>query len=522
MRKWQMTFRRKNELVFVIVFAVLIVFYSYSFLSIQFYPFVDSPNHIAEATIYKYYENDDNNFDQHYTLNHAWYPNTFHLYFCSLPIFETVQKGDHILNYLIIISLPFIVLGIISTLGGNIWASLLSFLFIFNYNITYGFTGNELAVNFVFIILWLYLIDLKKSKLYLKSLIGILLALIFFMHAQITLFALLMMGVFSLVKYRKKTLNLFLCILYALAPLALIVNWWFKKQIDSQQSGSTGDSNLEYLSKYYGSEFFLTFYKRFNFLVNDNLQLQEGLPGKFIALGFFITVLFPVFATVVKGISFKNLKTTVAKLNIQIRFLLIFLLVTLCCYFFLPEGIPGQFPVNTRLTTLIPITFILLISLIGYENRIYWYSLVLAVLVHAVLWTRHFKEFDAEAREVVAMLPENQGQLFTGLIIHENYKGRPSYRHFHNYFIAEKKGISTSKIIEFRFGMIRKHEDSKLPEHQEKWRDFDIEHFALLIDQVDHILFKGNIEQVLSAFHDRIKVLNSYQDWHILSSMPND
>jgi len=59
--------------------------------SMELFPFVDLPNHLAEASIFKYYE-PANLIGQYYTPTPWYFPNTFHTVFCSL--FPSVEWGN--------------------------------------------------------------------------------------------------------------------------------------------------------------------------------------------------------------------------------------------------------------------------------------------------------------------------------------------------------------------------------------------------------------------------------------------
>ena len=62
--------------------------------NVRIYPFVDVPNHLALANIYRYYGQPTNQFAQFYNLNTFLKPNTFHLFFCGSKIFPSVEFGN--------------------------------------------------------------------------------------------------------------------------------------------------------------------------------------------------------------------------------------------------------------------------------------------------------------------------------------------------------------------------------------------------------------------------------------------
>lgn len=62
-------------LVFVLIHALIL-------FSMRLLPFVDLPNHLAEATVFKYADS-SNLIGQYYKAVPGFYPNTFHTVFCS-------------------------------------------------------------------------------------------------------------------------------------------------------------------------------------------------------------------------------------------------------------------------------------------------------------------------------------------------------------------------------------------------------------------------------------------------------
>ena len=61
--------------IFWIVFIVFLCAYLYNFGSHRLYPFLDTPNHQALATVYPSYGDADNHLDKYYTFNPLLKPN---------------------------------------------------------------------------------------------------------------------------------------------------------------------------------------------------------------------------------------------------------------------------------------------------------------------------------------------------------------------------------------------------------------------------------------------------------------
>lgn len=100
-------------------------------------PFQDLPNHLAEATIFRYNRNAGEFINHFYTAVPGYYPNTFYPVFCSLfPSIETGNRIFYILSTTMLLSSVFL---IIKELRGNLWYGLLSLLFVYNYNVSFGF-----------------------------------------------------------------------------------------------------------------------------------------------------------------------------------------------------------------------------------------------------------------------------------------------------------------------------------------------------------------------------------------------
>ena len=118
------------------------------------------------------------------------------------------------------------------------------------------------------------------------------------------------------------------------------------------------------------------------------------------------------------------------------------------------------------------LSFILVSSiLLGDVNKAWLkYFAVLSVMVYSFLWFEYVYSFNQENKnftpEFFAGIPR-EGKL-AGLIYDNTYRGRKVYIHFPNYFIVWKKGIAASKIIDYRFGVVRRvAPETELPFYHE-------------------------------------------------------
>ncbi len=274
---------------FAIIFLLFISLHVYLLASARLFPFLDTPNHLAIATIYRYYGEPTNQFAEYYTIDTFLKPNVFHLFFCGSKLFPSVEFANRVFYCLYAILFPLSIMLVIKKIGGNQWFSLLSFLFLYNINVLYGFNGIIIALPFVMFTFYCMLNYLNKQTVLSGIPLAGLLVMLFFMHALAALFALLIVCACSFSAGNKSFSGVVRKCLPALPAVVLIVVWWYRDSVQYQAEGLAG-----FLVKYYMSEYFKTMYLRGGFLIFDNFRLQEGILGYALALLFslFIIALF--------------------------------------------------------------------------------------------------------------------------------------------------------------------------------------------------------------------------------------
>lgn len=251
-------------------------------------PFQDLPNHLAEATVFKHNRESGHFLNQFYTAVPWYYPNTFYPVFCSL--FEPVETGNRIFYILSSGMLVLSVYLIIKRLGGNLWYGALALLFVYNYNVTFGFSGFTIAIPALLFLFYTLLLDAENDKVINKVAAAVLLILLYLMHAQVALFGLVLYGFMMLYRFWGNWKMLFARILFIPLPaIALVSFWWFIRTSEQQE-----ESTLTYLAGYYSSDFFRSFPLRFRIAVFDNFQLFEGITGLIVAAIFFSLLFIPL------------------------------------------------------------------------------------------------------------------------------------------------------------------------------------------------------------------------------------
>jgi hypothetical protein len=431
--------RHASIALWVFLFLTLVLIASTRLL-----PFIDLPNHLAEATIFKYYE-PANYLGQFYRPVPWYYPNTFHTFFCSL--FSSVEWGNRLFHILCIIMLQLSVFLTIGRLNGNRWYGLLAILFTFNYNMTFGFVGFAISIPILILLFYFTLVYIQTKKLFLNFILASLLILLFFMHAQNALMGLALYGCMMMYHYRRSVKGLIAHgFLIPLPVVIFIFAWWFRREPDTE------GSILEYLKQYYSSSYFQDFAVRFRIIVFDNFQLREGAPGLVIAAVFFACVLIPLVASRLNRVKWDS--------SPEIIYPVIFVLISSSCYLFAPDKLPGQTPIFQRFSTIVSLSWIILGSVWLQNMQFAWLRqfVIVAIATYTCLWFEYIYTFNEENKTFNAELfsqvePEKK---LAGLIYENSYRGRKVYIHFPNYFLVWKKGVVASKIIDYRFGVVRR------------------------------------------------------------------
>lgn len=452
---------RNLILIFILLNAIFLA-------NMSFLPFIDLPNHLAEATIYKFYGDTSNVLSQYYKPAPWYFPNTFHTVFCSL--FPSVEFGNKVFHIVCILLLQSSLFLVIRHLKGNPWYGMLGILLTYNYNVTYGFVGFAISLPLLIILFYVTLLDIDRDRLLLKISIAVILVLLFLMHAQNALLGLAIYGIMMLYHYRTVFKKILLHgMLVPLPLLIMIFTWWFTRDQEKEES------TLEYLKVYYTSGYFENFFIRFRLIVFDNFQLQEGIAGVIIASLFFACIIFPA----VWSKPWKK-KTPGNFMSSQTVYASIFFLTTFACYLILPDKLPGQTPLFQRLCTIVIISFIMLGSIWLNKVSAPWlkYFVIGVTFVYTLFWFEYIYSFNRENekfnQEFFAGI-DNRSRL-AGLIYEDEYRGRKVYIHYPNYFIVWEKGIAASKIIDYRFGVVRRvAKEAELPFYHE-WIADDYRH----------------------------------------------
>ncbi len=462
------------------VFQVLLVYlalHSILLLAIPLLPFIDLPNHLAEATIFKYFSDPESPISKYYKPIPWFYPNTFHAVFSA--IFPSVELGNKIFHILYIALLQAGLFLVIRKLNGNQWFGLLGLVYTYNYNLTFGFVGFAISIPTLLVLMYFILLDFEEEKLKWKVIISIILLVLFSMHAQNALLGLLIYGVMLLVRYWPNLWKAIITGVPVTLPLvALILFWWTVKE-DSEKGGT-----FEFLVDYYQNRYLPTVISRFNFMSWDSYSLFARPFGRIAGTLFSATLLVPlIYFRVWK----KDLRTLLN--SREFKYPAIGLLVSLACYFVLPEELPGQSPLYQRFCTMVMLFAVLVfsVSMRGYENKFLRIFTIGVLVVYSALWGEYLVNFNRiNSGFNASFFPDgNKEDRISALVWENDYRDRKVYIHFQNYFVVWKKGVASSKIIDYRFGIVRRvapeslvpfYHEYALEEYHEDFKYHDVEY----------------------------------------------
>jgi hypothetical protein len=472
----------REKRLFYAIFLGVIALHLILILSTRLYPFTDIPNHLAAATIVRYIGEPSNRFADYFSVDTFMKPNTFHPIFCSLALFPSPEFGNRVYLALYAIMLPMSVYLIIRKLGGNPWFSLLSFLFLYNFNVSWGFVGFFFAIPLVLLFCYFFIFDARGVTGASRILwAAAFLVFLYFVHLLAALFCLLLLfltpaadiGRFFRAAPRR--------LLVSLPLIVLIAGWW-----RGEMRGYPGPGILQFLSEYYRTAYIESFVHRKSILLFDNYHLSAGPRGYVIAMVFSLGIIVPAI------ILFFRDRIRAGKWRFGIPLPLV-LGAFLCCLL-LPNEIPRQSVLYERFSSL------LLIALIvdagtrtpARLHRAAVVGIVAISLLHYALWAEYFIDFNKESAgfDRAFLRPSGEDSKLAGLVYDYAYRGRGVFIHFPSYYIVWEKGIATSRVAEYRFSSIRKTAGGRTIPRYIEWVGKGIAYDGRYRD-LDYLLIRG-------------------------------
>ena len=211
------------------------------------------------------------------------------------------------------------------------------------------------------------------------------------MHALATMFALLIFFACCIYRYRTSFVDILKKSIVIMPVAILIILWW---NFDKNNS----DRNLlTYLlfDRYRAEDIIYDeIIQRAGIFVLDNYHLYDGILGYAVALLFTLTIIMPVIWRLLL-----NRKLYLANSGTdQIAYLYIFILVSIFCYLFIPNGLLDPWGLFMRFSAILLITIIIWGGVIT-ARRIYRVEIIaicFVCILHLALYADYFWDFQKE------------------------------------------------------------------------------------------------------------------------------
>jgi hypothetical protein len=445
----------REKRMFGALFLGLIALHLALVLSARLYPFTDLPDHLAAATIARHAGEPSNAFAEFYRVEIFLKPNTFHLWFCGLALFPSVELANRVFFAVYVVLFPLSVLLVVRKLGGNPWFAFLSFLLVYNYSVSWGFVGFAFAVPLALLFCRFFVLD-ERGIVGAPRALGAAaaLALLYFVHVLAALFCAFLVFLRLAARGRRALRALPANLAAALPLAALILAWWSGEGRDYAGTGL-----VQFLRDYYSGAFVQTLFKRKSVFIFDTYHLFEGVKGYAIAALFSLGVVVPAIAAL-------RARRRGASGVLPLLFA-----AALCCLF-LPNELPQQSVLYERFSVF------LLLALIVFGAsrsparlpRAAAAAFVALGILHYALWANYFFDFNRENAgfDRAFLRPEGSGKKLAGLVVDYTYRGRPIYIHLPSYYIVWEKGVATASLADFRFGPVRRRTNTiELPRYLE-------------------------------------------------------
>lgn len=500
-----------RDKLFWLAFIVLLSVHLYNFGSQRLYPFLDMPNHLALAEIYKSYGEQDNQFENFFSLRMFPRPNVVHTLLCGSKLFPSVDAANRAFYLLYTVLFVVGVVLLIVRCGGNPWYGLFAFLFLYNINVCYGFTGFTIALPGILFLLYFVINYIEQRSTLAAGAVAVLLPGIFFMHAMAFLFAVMVYAACVLFDmYRQGTWRRFFVHLGMCIPGMVLFAVWY---INDSQDYS-GPSMAQSLLHYYRHSFAGSFWQRGAVMIHDNFRLSGTLSGYVAAAVFSLgTLFFAVFSFLKK----RQKNKTPHPAGFYCIF--IFLGCSVACALFMPVALPGYSFLYQRFSVLVFLGIIIAGSITAPRVLPAWMKACIcaAVVVHAALWLQCFRAFDdANAdfdKQIFAGCEADA--VVGGLMFDYRFRNVSMYDNFPDYYMAWQRGVSTTRLVDDRSFAIRRRVGTDVLPAYIGWVGKGGREYDGRYDNLDYILMRGDIPAQAQERLQHFSVVNQSGPWRL-------
>jgi Ca2+/Na+ antiporter len=248
----------------------------------------------------------------------------------------------------------------------------------------------------------------------------------------------------------------------------------------------------------------------------DNWHLQAGAAG--VIIGSILTLL--AFIPLIVGL-IKHQVFSKEKFLQHHVYPFIFFFCAFGCFMFLPNRLPGQYPIYERFSPVVLLSLIIWGSVWIRDINFTWLKpyVIAVTTLYSLLWFEYIYTFNQENKGFDAAFFQEAGypSRSAGLIYDFVYRGKPVYIHFPNYFFVWKNGLAATKMIDFRFGVVRRGElGNRIPQYFE-WIGADGRFNPEYHNTIEFLLMRGEPVAVIPN-QEQYQLKNSKGPWKLYSN----
>jgi len=538
---------KKFRLLFIILTAAILFVQISNIWRLDTLPFVDLPNHLAEAYLLRVLSAPDEPLKAFYRMDINFFtPGSLHAVFCSL--FPDVEKGNKFFYTLYMMILVISMILLISMINGEIWAALLSALFLYNYSMMLGFAGFTMGIALVMLNMALLSQFLAKPSLARALSLTSLTLLLYYAHVLSFLFASTVI-LATVLSRRGFHVGHYLLGLSTLIPGLVLSGMWIG------QSPAFGENSplISFMTSYYSQEYLGSIpHRLIKILGNDNFRVAPGTQGAIIGSLFILSLVIVIAGLIWAALHsngkdgnlwahtrrmfenrtffFKSKEPVVTRSWCHpgsVHTALVFILIAGLCYFILPDELPDQPVLYQRFSVFIFLGLVwITASLIPQNVRkpvLVFFALI--VIAHSWVWFQYFSQFKETSQPFHDLLYNttwSRGRTLSA-IIEEPVKGDKTFRHYQNYQLIWNHGPVSTRITDYRFRIIQpQRKDLPPPYHDSLYGE--IEYNKLIDGYRDMELLLVYGPKALSAVssHGGYVEIARRRDWALFRKIPEN
>ncbi len=498
--------------VFLILFPTLLLVHEYILCSSRLFPFVDLPDHLATATIMRYFHAPGLVLSEYYSLGGLFLkPNSLHLLFCSWSLFPDVEFANRVWYALYAVLTPLSILLVIRAVGGSAFWALGSFLLMYNMNVSWGFAGFTMGIPLLFLLVYAFILYVRRGGVLLYLFQIMLLILLFLTHALMCVVAISTLAICIMVFYGTRLSAAAKHAVIFAPTLILIVRWWALREVSPAGAGF-----FLPLAQYYAHTYLADLPGRVRLVFLDNYALSAGWAGYAVGAVFSGVTLIPLMCAARSMILLGK-----RPIDPMLRVVIALVVWPLVCFFLLPDQVFNFQIMYQRFSAIFLLSALVFLSVaLPTPPNWYVYGVLAPVLVaHTILWFGYFGEFNQRnhcfARE---FFPPAVTTSATGALVYDvAFRGKPVYVHMPSYSIVWTKGPATFRIVDFvDFAppLRRKAGGKAIPVYKEwEWRHAsNSQTYAGL----DYLLVRGPAKLPQGLYTEAFTPINRCNEWLLL------